>query len=47
MAALLVGDPSSPGFLMRAMTAFMGLTTKKNTAAAIAMKLITSVMNAP
>ena len=47
MAALLVRDLVSAGFVMRAMIAFMGLTTKKNTAAAVARKVIASVMKAP
>ena len=47
MAALLVGDRLLAGLLVRAVSAFIGFTTKKKTAAAVATKVIASVMKAP
>ena len=48
VAALLVGDrPPPPACVTRLIIACIGLTMKKNTAAAMATNWITSVMNAP
>ena len=48
MAALLVGDRLLVGLRRcAAMSAFIGFTTKKKIAAAVATNVIAAVMNAP